>query len=243
MSNQPSFFAIRCPAVNYGQTSMAWNAAQVIGVPVDRDQLVEGDQLFFNQDKKLWVTEKRSVNINVIPGTGNNNAFVRYDPFTEQMFYKSMHYGSIGSTDIQTIASTTDPNTPIITRLTYNFSHHAVGVGYSNNQLTFSQKGIYKIGASLLFRQTSGSNGHVYFAFHKNNVLIPLTATDTIVHGKDASAPVYVEIIEEILNPSDTISIACYTTDTHTIQCYATPAPNALIGISPSIIVTIQQIA
>ena len=245
MSNQSSF-AIRCPAVNYGQTSPAWNAVQVIGVTVDRDQLVEGDQLFFNQQKNMWVTEQRSVHLSVIPGTGNNNAFVRYDPALDQLFYKSMHYGMIGSTATQTITRTTDLNNPILTRLTYNFSQNTVGIGYSNNQITFSQKGIYKIGASMLFRQDTGSGGSVFFAFHKNNVLIPFTATDIIVHGNNASSPVYVEIIVEIVNPTDTISIACYTTDTHTIQCFSVPAPvntNGLIGVSPSVIITVEQTA
>jgi hypothetical protein len=229
-------FVVRMPASNYGQTMPAWNAGSIININVDIDAVEDGDQLYYNQEKNVWVTEKRTKQIFVDPTTGTSFPFMRYDPNEEKLYYKAVHYGTFYSTITQNLIQNN------IKRLQYNASSNVLGLGYTGSQITFTQIGTYKIGTSILFRQTNGSGDHAFVAFHKNANLIPNTSSDIFVHGNNASALAYVEIFVDITNVSDTIDVVCYTTSSR-VYCPAVASPHPSIGLSPSIITTVQQVA
>jgi hypothetical protein len=44
------------PASNAGQQTPTWNAGSIQSINVDSDNIQNGDQLFYDENKKLWVT-------------------------------------------------------------------------------------------------------------------------------------------------------------------------------------------
>lgn len=230
MSNQT--FSIYCPANNYGQTSLTWNACRIVNVTVDNDDLKDGDQLFFDSSKNLWVTEQRNAHVSIIPDNSNMTSFVRYNPISDQLSYKPIHYGMFGFTGTENISTEG-------TDIKLNYSSVANGITHDSNNIIFSQNGIYKIGISILFSQTSGSSGKVLFVFKKNNNIILNSGTETIVHGNDVSSPVHVEIFESI-DVNDKITVTCINKSSHVIR-YTSITESENI-ICPAIILTVQQI-
>lgn len=69
-----SAFKFRNPVGNVGQQSPVWNAGSINSINVDTDTVQNGDQLYYNQASRMWVTGIIPTNITAT-GTAANPSY------------------------------------------------------------------------------------------------------------------------------------------------------------------------
>jgi hypothetical protein len=119
---------------------------------------------------------------------------LNYNLTNNEITYKEVHYGQLYNT--RNIDIPKDIDTPMI----YDDKTSTNGISFSNEKITFTQIGVYKIGTSIIYNSSSGSGTDIYFWFNYNNTPIPYSLTVTYVDGLEHKVVVYVEIIVDLLD-------------------------------------------
>lgn len=232
-------FSVHMPASHYGQTSPAWGAGSIIRVNIEKKQPTQGDQLVYNEMDNIWEIRKPEFQIAISPKPSStpNLPYIVYNPSTSQLLYTSNHYATLISSQEQKV-----PQSQIY-MYTYTSMPFSTGILFDPadpTKVRFTQVGVYKVGTSIIFRQTNSSGDVVYFGFYLNGEPIEHSGTDVYIHTAHASIPAYAEMILPITNTTDHIQIVAYTTSNRVYSPYIA-SPSAGMPDVPSIITTIQQ--
>lgn len=173
-----------------------------------------------------------------------NYPFLNYNPATNEITHQSISYLSRPFAQfINTGTISLTQNT--IIPMTYNQTETANGISYdvgNPSRIQFTATGNYKVGTSILLKETGGSGAEVYIAFRKNGTAIANSGSECYINGNKKRTLAYVEIIVDITNTAtDYIEVIAFTADAN-ISSPALPSPVALFPASPSIITTCYKV-
>jgi len=234
-----SHFGIHMPSAHCGQTSPSWGAGSIIRINIERKQPVDGDHLIYDESDNIWKIKKPTFQLHIDPKspTSTPKPIVVYDPSTQYLLYTTLHYATLLSTNEQKI-----PESKVYA-YTYTSMPTSNGIVFNVAQpskIFFTQVGVYKVGTSILSRQTNSSGDTVYFGFRLNNQPIEHSGSDVYIHSSHASTVTYFEMILPITSITDYIEVIGFTTSNRVFSPYI-PSPSIGMPDCPSIITTVQQ--